>query len=229
MSPMTSRSDQSQARHPDRDADGASKPSGRGWARRAPLVSREWRRTARSRTARASFGAAAFVETLALPLPIDLVALPLVLADRRRAWRLVLVGTAGSALGALALYTIGAVAFATLGEWLLELWGLEEAADAMRARVVEHGLAALAAAAFLPHVFKVAALLCGAAVVPVWAFFGVVVAARGLRFALVIGVLAAFSETFARLHKACPRTLWAAGGGLAVASGAALIWAMTGV
>ena len=164
---------------------------------------------ARSRHATAGLALTSAVETALIPLPIDLVLLPLVMADRRGAWRLVLAGAVGSLLGALAMYAVGALAFATLGQDLIETWGLGAAAASLETQIAAHGLAALSVAAFTPHVFKIAALLCGAGGMPIAVFAAAVAILRLVRFALIVGVIALFGEGLVRLHARNPWLLGA--------------------
>lgn len=65
----------------------------------------------------------AFAESSFFPIPPDVLIIPMVLAAPTRAWRIVAVATAASALGGLAGYAIGLFVFEALGRPILDFYG----------------------------------------------------------------------------------------------------------
>src|SRR5919202_5438463 len=57
----------------------------------------------------------AFLQASVVPGPVDVVLVPLGLADPKRAWRFAWSAVLGSVLGAFVAYVVGAVAFESIG------------------------------------------------------------------------------------------------------------------
>src|SRR5688572_20302375 len=72
-------------------------------------------RLAEAGWATTAIGGWAFLQASVVPGPVDGVLVPLGLADPKRAWRFAGAALFGSTLGALVAYTIGAVAFESVG------------------------------------------------------------------------------------------------------------------
>jgi membrane protein YqaA with SNARE-associated domain len=68
----------------------------------------------------------AFAESSFFPIPPDVLIIPMVLAARERAWRIVAVATVASVLGGLAGYGIGHFLFESVGQAILDFYGYAE-------------------------------------------------------------------------------------------------------
>src|SRR6516162_10043480 len=88
----------------------------------------------------AALGLISFLESSVFPIPPDVLLIPMVLADRTKAFRIALVCTVCSVLGGLLGYAIGYYFFATLGEWVVRTYGLQASLDAFRAGFAEYGI-----------------------------------------------------------------------------------------
>ena len=64
-----------------------------------------------------------FVESSFFPIPPDVLMIPMVLADRERAWRIAAVCTIASVLGGFLGYAIGYFTFQEIGQPLLRSMG----------------------------------------------------------------------------------------------------------
>ena len=73
--------------------------------------------------------AIAFVESSVFPIPPDVLLLPMCLARRAKAFVYAWICTAGSVLGGVLGYAIGALAFAAIGAPLADLYGGAAALD----------------------------------------------------------------------------------------------------
>ncbi len=152
-------------------------------------------------------GAVSFIESSVFPLPPDLLLVPMIYAERARAWILAAITTVTSALGALLGYAIGALFWDTLGSQIVFLYGGQEAFDSFQAFYADWGLLVLLAAAvtFLP--FKIATIASGVAGLPLLGFFMTSLVGRGVRFYLVAagvyyfgpGMRKQFERNFARM------------------------------
>ncbi|MGB1208273.1 MAG: YqaA family protein, partial [Paracoccaceae bacterium] len=81
----------------------------------------------------------AFVESSVFPIPPDVLMIPMILARPDKAWRIAAVATLASVLGGLLGYAIGALAFAELGQPILESLGKGDAVAAFNTRFNDVG------------------------------------------------------------------------------------------
>ena len=66
----------------------------------------------------------AFLESSVFPIPPDAMLVPMVLAAPQRAWQFALIATAASIVGGLAGYAIGYFLFETVGQRIIDFYGL---------------------------------------------------------------------------------------------------------
>jgi membrane protein YqaA with SNARE-associated domain len=64
-----------------------------------------------------------FIESSVFPIPPDVMLVPMVLAQRLKAWIYATICTVGSVLGGLAGYAIGYFLFELIGQPVLNLYG----------------------------------------------------------------------------------------------------------
>src|SRR6266403_5758722 len=94
---------------------------------------------ASGRYAWAALFAVSFAESSFFPIAPDVMLLPMVLADRKRAFLLAAWCTLASVLGGMLGYAIGAMLYDSLGQWLINLYGLSGKVEAFRASYAEWG------------------------------------------------------------------------------------------
>ncbi len=135
-----------------------------------------------------------FVESSLFPIPPDVMLVPMVLADRARAWRNAFICTIASVLGGLAGYAIGVFLFEQVGLPMLEFYGHAPKFDEFRATYGEWGAWAVFIAGLTPFPYKVITILSGAAGLDILVFTIASVLARGMRFYVVTGLLWYFGE-----------------------------------
>src|SRR5436309_7606302 len=97
-------------------------------------------RLAGHRQAIAAMGVVAFLESSFFPLPPDVMLVPMVLANRAKAFRIAVVCTVCSVLGGLLGYAIGFYFFETVGAWLVETYGLQDGLATFRAGFERWGI-----------------------------------------------------------------------------------------
>lgn len=73
--------------------------------------------------------AVSFIESSVFPIPPDVMLVPMILADRTRAWRIALIATVASVLGGLAGYAIGLFFFEAIGQPILDFYGKADRFD----------------------------------------------------------------------------------------------------
>ncbi|MGR3250588.1 MAG: YqaA family protein [Paracoccus sp. (in: a-proteobacteria)] len=141
------------------------------------------------RHASASLFTISFIESSVFPIPPDVLMIPMVLAQRAKAWVIAAVATLGSVLGALLGYWIGAVLMDTVGQWILTVYGKEAAYDQLAARFAEYGGWAVLVAALTPFPFKVITIFSGAVGLSLPLFIATSILGRAGRFFVVAGLL----------------------------------------
>ena len=142
----------------------------------------------------AALGLVAFLESSVFPIPPDVVLVPMVLADRAKAFRMALVCTVCSVLGGLLGYAIGYYFFETLGEWLVRTYGLQNSLDAFRAGFAEYGTWIILIKGLTPIPYKLVTIASGAAHFDLFTFLWASIVTRGLRFFLLAALLWKFGE-----------------------------------
>ncbi|PTW59079.1 membrane protein YqaA with SNARE-associated domain [Breoghania corrubedonensis] len=139
-----------------------------------------------------ALGAVSFAESSIFPIPPDLLLIPMVLADRARAWGLALLCTVMSVMGGLAGYAIGALLFTQIAEPILAFYGYLDAFQAFQVKYNAWGAWAVLVAGVTPFPFKVITIASGATGLDLVVFVIASIVARGIRFFAVAGLLYAF-------------------------------------
>jgi membrane protein YqaA with SNARE-associated domain len=134
--------------------------------------------------------AIAFVDSAFLPVPPDLLLVPMILIRPERTAVLLLICTIASALGAGTGYLIGYGLWSVIGAPLVEFYGYGDAFAAYQRLVHDWGFWFIIAKAFTPIPFMIAAIAAGVAAMPPLAFMIAATVARGLHF-VMLGVLLA--------------------------------------
>ena len=149
---------------------------------------------ARSPASEKWLGGLAFAESSFFPIPIDIMMIPMIIADRLKAWRLATITLVMSVLGGMAGYAIGAFLFETIGKPIIEFYGYGEKFNSFQGLYHEWGILIVLIAGFTPIPFKVVTIASGAFALNPLLFFFVSIPARGARFYLVAALLWKFGE-----------------------------------
>ncbi len=127
----------------------------------------------------------AFAESSFFPLPPDVLLLPMCIARRDKALRLAAICTAGSVLGGLLGYSIGALLYDTIGIWIVETYHLQEAFKRFHDGFNEWGVWIILAKGLTPIPYKLVTIASGVAHFPLLPFVLASILTRGLRFFVV--------------------------------------------
>ncbi|HEY0282730.1 MAG TPA: YqaA family protein [Rhizomicrobium sp.] len=142
----------------------------------------------------AVLAAVAFTEASFFPIPPDLFLVPMVLADRKRAFLLAGVCTLGSVIGGLFGYAIGALLYDSVGHWLIQVYGYGQDLAAFRDAYDKWGAWIILIKGLTPIPYKLVTIASGFAGYNLALFMVLSVITRGLRFAIVAGLLYWFGE-----------------------------------
>ena len=135
-----------------------------------------------------------FVESSFFPIPPDVMLLPMCLARPDKALRYALICTIASVVGALLGYAIGYFLFETVGQAILDLYGLGDEFESFASAFNEQGWLIVLLAGFTPLPFKVITIAAGATTMPLHILVIAAIIARGARFFLVAVLLWKFGE-----------------------------------
>ena len=135
-----------------------------------------------------------FAESSFFPIPPDVMLIPMILADRTKAWWYATLATISSVLGGLAGYAIGYFLFQTIGQSILAFYGHAGSLDQVFAWFKEWGVWILLAKGWTPFPYKVLTILAGAAQMSLVPFIVASIIARAMRFFLVAGLLFYFGD-----------------------------------
>ncbi len=138
--------------------------------------------------------AMAMAEASVFPLPPDILLLPMAVARRDKAWRLAAVCTAGSVLGGLIGYSIGTFAMATLGQWVVNTYHLQNAFQTFHDQFNKWGVLIILAKGLTPIPFKLVTIASGVAGLNLGAFVLAAIATRGARFFIIAALVRKFGE-----------------------------------
>jgi membrane protein YqaA with SNARE-associated domain len=151
-------------------------------------------RTAASKEAPWALAVVSFVESSFFPIPPDIMLIPMVLSDRRKAWWYATIATIASVLGGILGYAIGYYLYDAVGLPILKFYGREHALDSFMTFVQEYGVPAVIIKGMTPIPYKVVTIAAGVGKMNLLAFIGASIVARAMRFYLVAGLLYFFGE-----------------------------------
>ena len=130
-----------------------------------------------------------FVESSVFPIPPDILMIPMILAAPSRAFVIAGVALVSSVLGGLLGYAIGALAFDTIGQPILQALGKADSMEAFNGRFNDVGFWAVLIAGITPFPYKVITIMSGWTAMPLGTFIVTSIIARGLRFFIVAALL----------------------------------------
>ncbi len=141
-----------------------------------------------------ALGVVSFVESSFFPIPPDVMLIPMIMANRQKAWWYATIATVTSVLGGMLGYAIGYYLYDAVGVPILKFYGKENALDAFIAFVHDYGVPAVIIKGMTPIPYKIVTIAAGVAKMDLLAFIGASIVARAMRFYLVAGLLYFFGE-----------------------------------
>ena len=139
-------------------------------------------------------GVIAFLESSIFPIPPDAMMVPMVLARRRDAWRIALVATVASVAGGIVGYMIGYFLIGSVGQWIIELYGLEDRLARFQTAYGQWGLWIILVKGLTPIPYKLVTIASGMAHFDLKLFVLASVLTRGVRFFAVAALLRGYGE-----------------------------------
>ena len=139
-------------------------------------------------------GSVSFVESSFFPVPPDAMLIPMALARPDRAWFYASVCTVTSVAGGVLGYVIGALLYDSIGQWVIQIYGYGEKAEAFREAYRQYGAWIIVLKGLTPIPYKIVTITSGLAAYPLVPFILLSFVARGMRFYLVAFLIYRYGE-----------------------------------
>jgi membrane protein YqaA with SNARE-associated domain len=151
-------------------------------------------RLAQHRYAIPFMGLVSFAESSFFPIPPDVMLVPMVLANRKKAFTIAAVCTVCSVIGGLLGYAIGYYFFETIGAWVVKTYGLQAGLERFREQFAHWGIWVILIKGLTPIPYKLVTIASGAAHFDLFTFVWASIVTRGVRFFLVAALLWKYGE-----------------------------------
>jgi membrane protein YqaA with SNARE-associated domain len=149
---------------------------------------------ASSRHAIAALALVAFAESSFFPLPPDVLLIPMILAQPRRAFLIAALCTVMSVLGGFLGYAIGYFLFDAIGRPILEFYHAMGRYEALKTAFAQWGVWIIVIKGLTPIPYKLVTIASGAVQFPILPFAFASLVSRSLRFFLLAALLWRFGE-----------------------------------
>jgi membrane protein YqaA with SNARE-associated domain len=150
-----------------------------------------------------------FAESSFFPIPPDVMLVPMILANRQKAFEIALVCTVCSVLGGLLGYAIGFYFFETIGAWVVKTYGLQAGLEKFRDEFTRYGTWVILIKGLTPIPYKLVTIASGAAHFDLFTFVWASIVTRGVRFFLVAALLWKYGEPIrAFIEKRLTLVMW---------------------
>mgnify|MGYP001470697525 CR=1 FL=1 len=147
-------------------------------------------RLSRHRHAPKYLAIVSFAESSFFPVPPDVMLAPMVLGNRKRAWRLAGLTTVASVAGGIFGYYLGG-----FGEWLVIFYGAQSALAQVQQWFTDYGIWIILVAGFTPVPYKIFTISAGMMGMSLATFVIASIIGRGARFFLVAGFILSWLNT----------------------------------
>ncbi len=122
------------------------------------------------------------IESILLPIPQDVMMIPMMLANRKRAFVIATFALGGSVVGAALGFAIGWGFYEAIGKPIIQALGYVDKAEALRLKLVENAWWIILTGGITPVPFKLIVLISGWAKVNFFMFMALSLFGRALRF-----------------------------------------------
>tara|TARA_B100000579_G_scaffold272153_1_gene224755 strand:+ start:293 stop:898 length:606 start_codon:yes stop_codon:yes gene_type:complete len=170
------------------------------------MIRRIYKKTielAAHKSSKVFLGAVSFIESFIFPIPPDVLIIPMTIAKKKEWFKIALIATTFSVLGACLGYFIGYVFFNEIGIKIFELYGVDNVSFLKDKVASEGGLVAwitlLAIAGFSPVPFKLLTITSGFVHFNLFLFVIVSIITRGSRFFIIAFLIGNFGSTMKKI------------------------------
>ena len=139
-------------------------------------------------------GGISFAESSFFPLPPDILLVPMILANRAKAWWYATLCSVSSITGGILGYAIGYYLFDTVGEWIINTYGLHGAFNNFQVAFLQYGFWLILLKGLTPIPYKLVTIASGATGLPLLEFVLASMISRSARFFLLSGITWQFGK-----------------------------------
>ncbi|ALP52426.1 alkaline phosphatase [Candidatus Tenderia electrophaga] len=125
---------------------------------------------------------ASFAESTVVPVPLEVVLVPAMQANRQRLWWLSGAALVGCLLGAIVGYAIGYWFVSAIGEQIVNLFGNTQQYEKALAQIRNNGFWFVLSVGLIPIPFQIAMLAAGAAKYSLFGYLLATFISRGVRY-----------------------------------------------
>ncbi len=143
--------------------------------------------------------AVSFCESSFFPIPPDVMLVPMILARREKAYWIAGICTLFSVLGGIFGYAIGYFLYESVGQWVIQLYGMADRMDQFRQWYADWGAAIILIKGLTPIPFKLVTIASGLAEFNFLIFVVTAAITRGARFFLIAWLLKRFGAPVQRV------------------------------
>ena len=154
--------------------------------------------------------AVSFAESSFFPIPPDVMLAPMSLARPKRAWLYAGVCTIASVLGGVLGYAIGALLYDSVGQWLINVYGLSGKVETFRQSYAEWGSLIILLKGLTPIPYKLVTITSGFAGYNISLFVLFSLITRGARFFIAAALFNRYGD-WIRERIERHLTLWVVG------------------
>lgn len=134
--------------------------------------------------------AVSFIESSFFPIPPDVMLVPMVLADRKKAWFYAGLCTVTSVVGGCFGYAIGFFLYETVGAWIVSAYHLEREFEVAKQAFNDNAIKIMMVKGMIPIIpYKLITITAGVAKMDILLFTVTSIVVRAMRFYLVAALL----------------------------------------
>jgi len=135
-----------------------------------------------------------FSESSFFPIPPDIMLIPMILANRLKAWAYALICTLSSVIGGIFGYLIGYLFYSTIGSLIIQFYGLSNFFEKFENYYDQWGVLIVLGGGFTPFPFKFITIASGVFNLNIFFFIIAATVARGIRFYLLSSLLFIYGD-----------------------------------
>ena len=148
--------------------------------------------------------AVSFAESSFFPVPPDILLIPMVLAQRKRALVLAAWCTAASVAGGIVGYGIGSLLYESVGKWIINLYGYANGVESFRQTYAEWGMWIILLKGLTPIPYKLVTIASGFSGYNFGLFVLLSIITRGIRFFVFASCAGLLWRADPRFHGEAP-------------------------
>ncbi len=153
------------------------------------------------RHAPAYLAGVSFTEAVLVPIPPDMLLIPMALAKKSHAWRFAFLTTLSSVLGGLVGYLIGMFLYDSVGRSVIEFYALDGYFSSMAEWYADYGIWIVLVSGFLPIPYKVFTIASGVFAMAVIPFLVGSIIGRATRFYAVSAICYLLGDAVYKIMK----------------------------